>query len=488
MKSKLPKTIEEILSDLYEIDPALRLKEKELRVLVAELLSSRPEVSIDADFVARLRSDLLQKKPAFSFFSYFERMPYGVAGAFLLFVIIAPLAYYYNSQGISLSQNITRSGSEAFGPLALESVSSSIANDSGARAMSFEKGTEATAPSLGMVAPYGLGSDAAGSSGSASLAYPVEAVSYSYVYAGEPLQIPEKGEVFKRQKGIDAGINSFTSFFRKNNFGIADLSSFSSLKMRNVELSEDKEFGYSVSINFEEGLFSVNPNWQRWGTRTYEPGSFSALSDDEVISLANRFLREHGITSDAYGAPVVENPWGDIRPLAADSSLQVETMPVGMASEGISVLYPLQINGMPVKDEGGGTLGMRVSINIPEKRVSSVWDVSTQTYESSEYDLLTDQGAILERLQKSNGGYFEGGKILELSLGTPERTLMRYWRYGENTSTELYIPALSFPVLTDVSGRGIWIPKEILVPLIRDLPAEPSYEGKPMPLENQISQ
>ncbi len=53
--------INEILQDLYRIDPSLRNEEAELKKLIDELIKSRPDAEPDAEFKARLKSELISK-------------------------------------------------------------------------------------------------------------------------------------------------------------------------------------------------------------------------------------------------------------------------------------------------------------------------------------------------------------------------------------------------------------------------------------------
>ncbi len=53
--------IEEILEDLYMIDPSLRKKEEELKEIIGKLADSKPESEPDADFRERLKKELLAK-------------------------------------------------------------------------------------------------------------------------------------------------------------------------------------------------------------------------------------------------------------------------------------------------------------------------------------------------------------------------------------------------------------------------------------------
>ena len=56
--------IDEIIEELYKLDPSLKSSGQNLRVIVAELLASKPDVTLDHDFVKNLRSKLLYEAKA----------------------------------------------------------------------------------------------------------------------------------------------------------------------------------------------------------------------------------------------------------------------------------------------------------------------------------------------------------------------------------------------------------------------------------------
>ncbi|MBN2536360.1 MAG: VWA domain-containing protein [Spirochaetales bacterium] len=55
------KIVQEILTDLYEIDPGLKEKEEELKKIIEKLLSSKPEVKMDKHFKEELKQRILKK-------------------------------------------------------------------------------------------------------------------------------------------------------------------------------------------------------------------------------------------------------------------------------------------------------------------------------------------------------------------------------------------------------------------------------------------
>ncbi|MBN2443035.1 MAG: VWA domain-containing protein [Spirochaetales bacterium] len=77
--------IEDILRDLYEIDPELAEKEEELKKIIDKLLSSKPDVTMDEGFKSELRSKILKnmtkKQPNFITWVFNNKLKIGIAAA-----------------------------------------------------------------------------------------------------------------------------------------------------------------------------------------------------------------------------------------------------------------------------------------------------------------------------------------------------------------------------------------------------------------------
>ena len=60
--------INEILNDLYKLDPSFRQHESKLRDLIVKLLQAKPDTKFDYHFAQSLRTQLLRQapKPAFA--------------------------------------------------------------------------------------------------------------------------------------------------------------------------------------------------------------------------------------------------------------------------------------------------------------------------------------------------------------------------------------------------------------------------------------
>jgi hypothetical protein len=151
----------------------------------------------------------------------------------------------------------------------------------------------------------------------------------------------------------------------------------------------------------------------------------------------------------------------------------------------VSVVYPLKINGQLVYNDGGSKAGVNASISVRSKKVNGLWELTVPRFESSAYEIEKDAGRIIKLAEQGGiyGGYVpEGGKIMDIELGTPALSLLKTWQYKDNISTELYVPAYVFPIIKVPEGAQIW-QKSIVIPIVKDLLDEASKNvPSPMPL------
>lgn len=541
-------TIETILQDLYKIDSKLKEKEPELRKLINELLLSRPDTKFDEEFARRLRAELMlvrpepQKSP-FAFLAAWGTFQYGLAGAALVAIFIMPLTYYSGKQsvqnalfnsGLSVEQKIDDRGTQAFGTItfndnvANDSISggkggtpesialSSPASDAATKQVGNHTALSspaapsgsatgvasptATAQTMSIApdAPVGTSGTSAGSTGSANVSSRSSMPAYyeliQYVYNGDLVPPEASAKVYKRVKNLDSQ-NQLSDLLSESNFGLADLKSFSPLKIENLQLFEDKPFGYQISVNFLESTISINPDWRKWGDTSSKgvcstkggcasrPVNNRAMpSNESLIARANSFLQEHGISTTHYAAPVVQTYPPVVNYDAAGKEYLTH-------QETALVIYPLVIDGLPVYEQNGVPFGLQVSINVFENRVGSVNNLNSQVYESASYALETDTGKIKEALKNYGGGYYAGNvRVKTLGLENPTRVLLRYWTYDQNQSQELYVPALLFKISNTPQNH---YQDSIVIPIVKDFFTRGGGVGDvrplPMPVGKPVS-
>jgi hypothetical protein len=290
--------------------------------------------------------------------------------------------------------------------------------------------------------------------------------------------------VYKRVKGFGNNISAgdiFSSF----NFDSVNLSKFQSAGVDSVSLTEVRDYGFSIYINFTEGNFSFNQNWAKWPhpeQKCQEQACYDSFrvkepdlpSNDEAIKIADNFLREYGISLEGYGPGEAQDDWKIYYANTADKANYY-------FPETISIIYPQIIDSKPVLDEWGNKQGVNVSVGVRDRRVTGVWNLASQNYQTSLYPVETDQEKILELMKNANssGGIMpmmaegrdvsdsQNVEVRQIETGTPALGLARVWVYKADQSDELLVPALIFPVTkNEVQYNN---QKLIVVPLVKEI-------------------
>ncbi|MDP3986488.1 MAG: hypothetical protein Q8P77_03635, partial [Candidatus Veblenbacteria bacterium] len=527
----MPLNHQDILQELYALAPELKAREAELAPLVAELLALTPQVEPNPAFVQELKlkltnhaHSLAATKPAASSTSIFMtilsfiRAPYLLtsltAAAIVLLVVTAlPGALRRSGSSSPFVASITRLPAGAFGSLAVATGSLTAPQGLGAGADKMAASPQAPLAALGMPAtefgsatslnesayssvatttPAGLGGGSAG-----RLMYPYPYPGFTYRYAGEPVtDLPASVDVLKRLKNV--GFPAPSDFLSSFDLGNFNLGSFSGASLSQLALTEDREFGYVINIDFMEGTVNVSENWRRW------PQPFNDCQDDAcykrlqltpqsmpddatLTALANDFLKDHGISRANYGEPFVQNEWRVMYERTADTSLVY-------VPDVVTVMYPLVVKGAPVYEFGGMQVGLGVNVNVRYNRVSGLWNLTSQSYQASQYEAETDFDTLVKyATSNSQGGYpmplmaekppVDAPQVsgrpetpptddvpapTQLELGTPTRGYLRYWQYVNNDSQELLLPALVFPVLNASEQENYYGAKSVVVPLVKE--------------------
>ena len=503
--------LENILQDLYSWNPKLRAKEAELIKLIEVMAEARPDTQFDENFAASLKKDLLShrilldddeglEENNFVFnFNHMSKKIYvglgaiAVCGLAVVAILVsriqdAPMISYIEPDQLAVKDNLaplvqTRPG--AFGSLASLSVgtvnnsgaeimagSATAGNDIAVTSVEGKMSPDASVQSMAAAPVLGLGGFG-GDMGRMIL--PMR--TYEYTYTGEPIELAVSSDkVYRRLKGDGALGGNFDSLVNGKMFGPLDLKSFSGLQTSYITLNENKRFGYSINIDLKEENIYIGQNWQQWQSERDQCGDNSACwesyrikienvpGDETLISKANQFLSEQKISLTHYGEPQIDNVWRLNYETASDKANYY-------IPEEISVIYPLVVDDQKVYDQSGNLDGLRVNVNLLHDRVSGVSNLTPYRYEVSEYALETDSEKVLNWALKgaNNYGiyYSEGAEQISLELGTPTRSLIRYWRYNNGLNDELLIPALIFPINNRPSDY--YGSRYVVVPLVQEM-------------------
>jgi hypothetical protein len=477
--------IKKILDELYALEPDLHNREEELAKIIERLLMDKPDTKFDQNFARQLRADLLaQRMPVKTKGVFFMFNRFAYAGlAVVALAAIAGAVYLYGQNTITKRQdllgvNVHQVADNAFGSLATLSNSGAAGGRGGGGGGS-ETAQNSPAPSSDLAAPkmaYGMG-------GGGGIGMPnPEYTQYKYVYHGDPLKLAESQmEVFKKIKGAGS-TSDLVRAFSGQNTGLLNLSRFKNLKLQNFSVYEDGPDGYRIDADLFNGTISLSENFTN--PKVYEQAGISAKDlpgDADLINLVKQFLNSRNIDISGYGEGEVQKYWQLDR---SGSLVNPE-----MTLNDISVIFPLKINGQEVYDQNGSKYGVMANIRLADRKVTGVWNLNIQQYQSSNYAAETDAARILEIAGR--GGVYQGlynpsfppTKVVEIELGAPQTVLMQMWNYNNGANDELLVPALVFPVVS-IPNDGPIYQKNVVVPLIKEiLDSVNSVQPPIMPLE-----
>lgn len=498
--------LQEVLDELYDIDPSLRDKESHLKNVIQKLAVSRPKAPLEPAFVERVKGQLMNhviensmnekslSKPSiadrFSLTSLVFAAGGIVVGLLVAFVTLEgpvrvdtsftdPVGKNMESSGTAGIQ-IARVDRNAFGSIALQSQDTLGEDASEAVGAGGSATFVPNARSLSAEGPAALPSP--GAEKEVARALPPEyAKRYEFVYAGEDFSIDQaRMDVYKQVSG-SVRIGNFDSLIRSMDAGLVDLSAFSTLSVQSASFKQDEEFGYVIHVNPSVGSASISQNWEQWKAiqpecedeacwEAYRLEPSDVPEDQRLITVADAFVMAHGIDLSSYGDPVVDRSW----------DVYIERGEREAVPDVVQVLYPLELEGKRVYHARGSNAGISVGVNVRAMKVSHVNGIRALAYQASGYDIETDIRAILEDA-KHGGLYnrqYEGAdETVQVEIGTPTSVLIQVSQYVNGEHAELAVPALIFPVLSDLQAYGFW-QENIVVPLVKDVI---SGTGGPVP-------
>jgi len=500
--------VTDILQDLYRLDPELKKDEERIVRIIDKLLAARPETGFDENFRRELRSKVLAElaertavklpfwraatraflgapRPVFAFGG-------AIVGVLLVFTLlntprsatpigpVGDIGLGEPSIKVGLVSQITALGKNAFGSLSGERIggapgvssgsSEAVAMDLGLSPAPAEPGSAPT-PTLA-ARGMGGGGGFTGVSPEAMLVPYRPQVGYRFNYAGQLNLTDTEVDVLMREKDLDSKL--LAALVSRVDLGLMDLGRLRDLNIQNISLVEDKDFGYQVNVNFDDGSIFIGQNWQRWPQpyacraglecqpQRLQLGDMPA--DGELLRLADDFLREMGISTESYGPPRVDDGWRRYYESAEDKAEY-------WFPDQITVEYPLLVNGLKVYNGDGRTVGMMVGIDVRNRRVNSISPIYVQKFASSAYDAVTDT-ALAAGLINAGGMqpmYPEGAeRMIDLDLDEPEKAYYSHWIYRDGRSENVLVPALVFAIKDGPQDGSVYLEKVVL-PLAKEV-------------------
>lgn len=462
--------MQEILKDLYLIDPSLKKDEEKIISIIEDLIKNEPNIELNQDFVAKLKEEIflevekMENEKKVNLFSW-QNIIYVSSSA--VFVII--LSFFVFSNFLLPTKEtetplIIALNERAFGDLIISSKESRSGQD-----VSLSEGDN-------MVLGLGSASDLVEVSGEFSIIpYPIEQNNYVYVYNGDFLDNLDLSSVSNLVYKRDVN-NNFARVFANSIKSVTglplNLNSFNQAELQHFNIIENKEYGYSVAVNLINNSISIYSYWQNWPQpyrdcydefciESLRLNEGDMLSDSQLVLIANNFINNHNVNLNNYGPAEIIN-----------DHFLIKSSENNYYPEQISLVYPLIINDQHVYSSHGGKDGLQLSINIREKRVSSLSNLNFSNIKSSSYPLISDTKKINELLKR--GGlypdyYRSQENIIEVELVDPKIALVKTWLASSDRgeSVEIYIPSIIFQIKERPSEY--FNRQNVIIPLVKEI-------------------
>ncbi|MDD3711395.1 MAG: hypothetical protein PHP37_02240 [Patescibacteria group bacterium] len=309
---------------------------------------------------------------------------------------------------------------------------------------------------------------------------PMEIVKYNYVYVGDDFPLfPSEVDVYKR---VNPDLSrEFASSFANKKISFFDMNKFRNISISNLSINEEVDYGYSINLGLRDGSFSMYKNWEKWpnidklcrgDNECYQNSQLSVgdiLDDKTIVSISDQFLSDYGIPLDNYGEGEVQKQW-------LENYINSPDKKSFYIPDTISVIYPLKIEGREIYEEYGQKFGLTVEVDMREKRVSGLFNLFYQYYESSYYTSESNKDNILKMVSQGGmypdyGYYREEDDVKELTIeiGTPALEMVKLWHYDEEKmmGSEIYVPAYVFPIISG-GDEPYFYKKNIVIPAVKD--------------------
>lgn len=494
----MEKNIKNILSELYEIDESLKDKEEELIKIIKTMINLRPNIKIDENFKSQLRTQISEKitseklknyqtsqKPnLWQIFAYI----FGTAGvaAFWFFVLgenfvnnipkdsteVKTANILKEKTKMLTFENTVIESSEGFWNLGNIWINQQAKGMWGwweitptqtlkeqSRTFSQEMSDDAVMDMM-MIEPM-----------PSKMIAPVDPdwvpEVYRYHFSWDfDIEIPESMAVYKKQTQNNLW-KTFASYFSNFNFNGVNISNFSDLWVSYITLNQDKNYGYSLNIDFENGNLNIYKNWAKWPQIDYNENQKQIfLPETEVIQIAKNFIKEYNIDVSTYWEAKVDSNYANI--LAKYTSAKI--MP-DYVNNNTSVVFPLIVDGKEISEEYGQISWVRVEVDLSEKKVVSLNGLSVNNYLKSNYETETNKENILKVANVwGRFGFYtpetDKVKYVDIGLKNPKLKYINSYQYNNFWQEQFLIPAIVFEVEKDENEN--YYSNTVIVPLLKD--------------------
>jgi len=446
--------MEKLLQELYLLDPGLKAHESTLKQVLSELLLAKPDATMDPAFYEQLKAMIqsrleenAEEAPAASPFGFWKNFSYAFSGVAAITLVVAGILTQPNPNTFK----VVPVGEEKFG--ALTSTDAAVP---GSRGEMEGLGAGGKLTNITETQDVLLAQES-------EIWLPEERINYEFTYVGDPLTLSDSAIEVLHRIIPDAPKQNISS-------DVMNMNSFGGFQPTYVNLNPIGSESYAISYDYMYGqisLYEYNAPTAEcpWGwCNDWPTTSITAdnIPIEKTIATANQFLQDHDISTENFGDPYI---------------LDLENLKnYGDIGYMLTVVYPYEINGKLVSYVWGNDAGMMVTVDVNREKVTNLSNIFT----SNQFESSTYQAAILDEVlaaAKTGGGnnytWEDPTKTQEFQLGTPTLIYAIVSQYNTNggNSTDLYVPAYSFPILNDT--ENVYWPENVIVPLAKDLITQP---------------
>jgi hypothetical protein len=490
---------QQILDELYEINPELRPKEPELLAAIEAMTRHRPAAALDPAFRAELRARLLEafraadREPAAARWLELNQLarrlwlPLAGTGAVAAVALVFAVSLAEDRPGLPSAadapasptaerrgwlatdapEGIARLAARSFGPLGEVAVVH-----------------EATAPAaIGLGGATKAASDAALPRELAALT-PVsptpmtasDLLPVRHVYSYDAALALPGGEVDVLELSSALDGRAMAAPLSRLRLGDFDLGRLLDLGVEQITLTEGHDGGYSFHLNVPQGELNVSRPWPA-GDETADPAG-TAPSDATLIAAAEVFLKEYGFAMAGYGQPQVDGEWRLSYERARYDGHDARP------PDALTVTYPLSVDGRDVVDAGGFPVGLRVAVHAGTLEVVNAGPFYLTRLAAAAYPTMADAAEFSRALAHGGPNVWQddAADAETHALAEPSEVYLFVSRWTERGERRLLVPAWRFKLADRISeATGYWLAPAVVMPLVADLYNQPAETSATVP-------
>ncbi len=309
---------------------------------------------------------------------------------------------------------------------------------------------------------------------------------YIYIYSWEKLDMTGSQMPVYKKNIVGFDDKDFVSIIKKIDTWKIDMSKFSNLKMDSLMVSEDNEFGFDMSISFEDGIIYFSKNYKKRPISCLDQAKISSSisplatqqcvdykikitdipSDETLLKIAADFVGKYSIDIKDFGTPVVDN----YRKLWYENSLDKDNY---YLPDTINVIYPRVVDGKEVYEEFWQKKWLKISIDIKQQKVSWMNSLEKLNFDVSNYEVDNNFNNMVSVAEKwwrygFSQTYMDNFKVKKIILSTPEIKYIDYYNYKDWLSQEYLIPSYVFPIDRSNLKADEYVASSVVVPLTKD--------------------